>query len=71
MERRNRRQEDSQYRDTWYYEQCGGCRFWIPLVGSLGSDYGACTAAGSTFDGRVMFEHDGCPAFEAAATFGR
>ncbi|MFD7874346.1 DUF3027 domain-containing protein [Streptomyces sp. NPDC059766] len=51
------------YRDEWFDEQCGGCRFWIPLSGDLGLDWGACTHAASRFDGRVRFEHDGCEHF--------
>ncbi|WP_246212253.1 DUF3027 domain-containing protein [Streptomyces abyssomicinicus] len=51
------------YREEWYDEQCGGCRFWIGLRGQLGRDWGACTHAGSRFDGQVRFEHDGCTSF--------
>ncbi|MFI9001089.1 DUF3027 domain-containing protein [Streptomyces sp. NPDC053541] len=54
---------DPGYRDEWYDEQCGGCRFWLALSGEPGLDWGACTHARSPFDGRVRFEHDGCDAF--------
>ncbi|GHJ47114.1 hypothetical protein Cs7R123_44560 [Catellatospora sp. TT07R-123] len=64
--RRHRNTDDLTYRDEWYDEQCGGCRFWFPLAGEMGSDYGACANGDSPFDGRVMFEHDGCAAFEEA-----
>jgi hypothetical protein len=47
--------------------QCGGCRFYIPLEGGLGSDWGLCTALGTEFFGTPKFEHDGCTAFEADA----
>ncbi|MFG6194504.1 DUF3027 domain-containing protein [Nonomuraea sp. JJY05] len=60
---RNRRTEDPGYRESWYAEQCGGCRFWFPLAGELGLDYGVCASAASPFDGRVRFEHDGCEGF--------
>jgi len=63
IKQRNRDTADPTYPETWYDEQCGGCRFWIPLDGELGHDYGACTNPASTFDGRVRFEHDGCAAF--------
>ncbi|WP_460514774.1 DUF3027 domain-containing protein [Flindersiella endophytica] len=53
-----------EYRESWYDEQCGGCRFWIPLAGSMGSDYGACANSASPFDGTIRFEHDGCDVFE-------
>lgn len=64
MARRNRRQEDPEYRDEWYGAQCLHCRFWIPVVGVLGSDYGVCSNSVSAFDGHVRFEHDGCIDFE-------
>ncbi|GAA2211406.1 hypothetical protein GCM10009850_068650 [Nonomuraea monospora] len=66
---RNRRTEDPGYREEWYYEQCGSCRFWLPLSGELGSDYGACANQASPFDGRVRFEHDGCEAFQEAGAW--
>ncbi|SBT40067.1 DUF3027 domain-containing protein [Micromonospora auratinigra] len=60
------------YREKWYDEQCGGCRYWIALRGELGRDYGACTHPGSAHDGQVRFEHDGCPVFteRADGSFG-
>ena len=70
MPRRNRKPESPEYRDEWYVQQCGMCRFWIPLSGELGSDYGACTNPRSPFDGRVQFEHDGCDEYEEAEEWG-
>jgi hypothetical protein len=64
--RQNRDTADPSYHDEWYDEQCGGCWFWIPLAGELGSDYGACANASSPFDSTVRFEHDGCDVFEDA-----
>ncbi|NRQ38597.1 DUF3027 domain-containing protein [Nonomuraea sp. NN258] len=66
---RHRRTEDPDYREEWYYEQCGSCRFWLPLSGELGRDYGACANPASPFDGRVRFEHDGCEAFQEAGAW--
>ena len=68
----NRSTGDRGYRDEWFDEQCGGCRFWIALSGELGLDWGMCIRAGSPFDGQVRFEHDGCERFVARAdgTFG-
>lgn len=40
--------------------QCGGCRFYLCLEGSTGSDWGACSNPASPFDGTLKFEHDGC-----------
>ncbi|MFE3161797.1 DUF3027 domain-containing protein [Streptomyces sp. NPDC059224] len=59
----NRRTDQPGYQDGWFDEQCGGCQFWVALNGELGQDWGVCTGPGSTFDGRVRFEHDGCDAF--------
>ncbi|MFL9680578.1 MULTISPECIES: DUF3027 domain-containing protein [Streptomyces] len=59
----NRSTANPDYREEWYDEQCGGCRFWIALSGELGLDWGACACAHSRFDGRVRFEHDGCEHF--------
>lgn len=64
--RRNRNPDDTTYREEWYDEQCGSCRYWFPLAGELGTDYGACANGRSPFDGRVQFEHDGCGEFEDA-----
>lgn len=62
---KNRDRDDPSFRDEWYGEQCGACRHYVPLSGHLGGDYGACTNEASPCDRRVMFEHDGCEAFEA------
>ncbi len=69
---RNRSTGDPGYRDEWFDEQCGGCRFWIALSGEPGLDWGVCAHADSAFDGQVRFEHDGCERFFARAdgTFG-
>jgi hypothetical protein len=67
VRRLNRNMAAPTYRDEWYGEQCGGCRFWIALTGVLGDDYGACTNEASLRDGVVQFEHDGCEAFAAVA----
>ena len=66
MERRNRKIEQEYANQDWYYEQCLRCRYFIPLTGYLVGDWGACSNAKSSFDGRVMFEHDGCEEFDSA-----
>ena len=66
MARRNRRQEAPDYKEEWWGQRCGHCRYWVPLSGALGSDYGACTNDRSPFDGHVQFEHDGCDEFQPA-----
>ena len=59
----NRGEGDPKYEDTWPWEQCGECLFWMPLAGPLGSDWGVCSNSHSPFDRRAMFEHDGCDFF--------
>jgi hypothetical protein len=63
IKRRNRKTEDPSHEESWFYEQCGACRFWIPLAGKMGFDWGACANPRSPFDGQVKFEHDGCGEF--------
>ncbi|MBB5802053.1 hypothetical protein F4560_001821 [Saccharothrix ecbatanensis] len=63
---RNRGRGGHEYEESWAGEQCGGCRFWVPLAGRVGHDYGVCANALSPFDGRVRFEHDGCDVFADA-----
>jgi len=46
------------------------CEFWIPLAGSWGLDYGACSNPSSPFDGAVRFEHDGCEEFSPGKAWG-
>ena len=68
MERNNRRWSNGEVDapDEWYQQQCGCCRYYIPLQGLLQTDWGVCSNAATSLDGRVMFEHDGCDAHEAA-----
>lgn len=61
----NRDTSDPSYKAEWYFQQCGGCTHWISLDGELGADWGVCSGEASPFDGRLMFEHDGCDFFEA------
>ena len=64
MERRNRKIESDNYLDQWRDEQCGSCRFWLPLTGAFGDDYGGCSNLKSDVDGLIRFEHDGCEYYE-------
>ncbi|WP_372339754.1 DUF3027 domain-containing protein [Nocardiopsis sp. CC223A] len=64
--RRVRSPASPDFQDIWVSEQCGGCRYWFPLAGKLGLDYGACANSESEFDSHVKFEHDGCDFFEPA-----
>ena len=61
---RNRDVDDPKYKDEWVNEPCFLCIYYIPLKGSLGSDWGVCSNPKSQFDSRVMFEHDGCDFFD-------
>jgi len=64
---RNRKYELSEFPDSWYGEQCGACRYFVPLAGALIEDWGVCTNPDALFDGRVRFEHDGCDHFDEAS----
>lgn len=61
--RRNRDTGDPDYKEEWYGEQCGGCTFYVPLAGRFGEDWGVCSNEKSPFDGKAVFEHDGCEEF--------
>lgn len=66
MNLRNRCQENHNYKDDWYAEQCGACKFFIPLSALFAEDYGGCSNPDSKFDKTIMFEHDGCNHFAYA-----
>ena len=52
------------FSDDWYFEQCGGCTYYLPLRDPhVEGDWGLCTNLESAFDRNVMFEHDGCHKF--------
>ena len=64
---RFRKWDTPEYRDEWdTAEQCGACRYWVPVVGLLTESFGACTNAASPFDRQVRFMHDGCDQFAPA-----
>ena len=44
-------------------DQCGGCRYYVQLRGTLGMDWGACTNAESEYDRQCVFEHWTCLSF--------
>ncbi|MCP3879035.1 MAG: DUF3027 domain-containing protein [Sulfitobacter sp.] len=46
--------------------QCGICRYWIPLTGTWGADWGACSNPVASHDQSVVFEHFGCVDHEQA-----
>ncbi|RRD03103.1 DUF3027 domain-containing protein [Arachnia propionica] len=64
IKRMNRGGDDPNYADSWAWEQCGGCCFWIPLAGVFGADWGVCSNPESQFDRVAMYEHDGCTDFK-------
>ncbi len=47
----------------WEDQQCMNCKYFVPLVGAFGEDYGVCSNEQSIADGTVRFEHDGCDKF--------
>lgn len=40
--------------------QCLECKYYVPLEGRLGFDWGACTNPLSEYDGEAVFEHWTC-----------
>lgn len=41
-----------------------GCKWFLPLEGQLGHDWGVCSNPLSPRCGLLTFEHQGCPQFE-------
>jgi hypothetical protein len=54
------------YREEWYREQCGGCRWFVRLTGAFFDDWGVCSSEHSPADGQAVSEHDGCASFSPA-----
>jgi hypothetical protein len=50
-------------RTAWHPDQCLFCRFYLPVEGPLGDDWGACANPASPRNATVTFEHDHCDAF--------
>lgn len=44
-----------------------GCRWFLPLEGKLGMDWGICANTRSPRAGLLTFEHQGCPEYEGEA----
>jgi hypothetical protein len=63
----NRDAAKQDYKEKWSDEQCGGCRFYVPLIGAFIADWGACSNENSPCDGTVRLEHDGCDFYSEAA----
>src|SRR5262249_21175432 len=47
-----------------------GCRYYVPLEGKEGADWGVCANPRSTRAGLLTFEHQGCEFFEGEASPG-
>ena len=48
-------------RETDYGPDCScGCKYFIPLKGVLGNDWGVCSNKVSPRSGLLTFEHQGC-----------
>lgn len=43
--------------------QCLNCRYYVPLSGLLGRDWGVCSNSRSTHDRETVFEHFGCVSY--------
>ncbi len=52
-------------READYGPDCScGCRYFVPLEGNLGLDWGVCVNPKSPRCGLLTFEHQGCKEFE-------
>ncbi|NMF83307.1 DUF3027 domain-containing protein [Nodosilinea sp. P-1105] len=51
--------------DDWGPDCSCGCKYFLPLGGQLGMDWGVCANSASPRAGLLTFEHQGCKAFEA------
>ncbi len=56
--------------DAGEKRQCMNCRYYIPLRGSVGADWGVCCNAQSQYDATLCFEHDGCDKYKTVP-FGK
>jgi len=50
--------------DRWYGDCSCGCKYYLPLEGKLGADWGVCHNPKSHRCGLLTFEHQGCQHFE-------
>ena len=50
--------------EDWGPDCSCGCKYFIPLEGTLGMDWGVCANSTSPRVGLLTFEHQGCKAFE-------
>lgn len=51
--------------DDWGPDCSCGCKYFLPLEGPLGMDWGVCANPASPRVGLLTFEHQGCQAFES------
>lgn len=51
--------------EVWHSDCSCGCRFYHPLEGKAGMDWGVCGNGKSHRCGLLTFEHQGCPHFES------
>jgi hypothetical protein len=51
--------------DDWGPDCSCGCKYFLPLEGSLGMDWGVCANPASPRASLLTFEHQGCQSFEA------
>jgi len=50
--------------DLWYSDCSCGCKYYVPLEGKAGFDWGICRNPLSHRVGLLTFEHQGCKHFE-------
>jgi hypothetical protein len=49
--------------EMWYGDCSCGCKYYLPLEGKLGADWGVCRNPDSHRCGLLTFEHQGCKKF--------
>lgn len=62
--RRDRHNRDADGRERFGNDCSMGCRWYAPLDGDLGGDWGVCANPASRRAGLLTFEHQGCDEFE-------
>jgi hypothetical protein len=60
----NRDREEGGDASAYRGDCSSGCRYYHPLRGALGSDWGVCANEASHRRSLLTFEHQGCPQFE-------
>ncbi len=69
----HKKSTDKQYSkdvESINYDCSSGCKFFLPLDGEIGYDWGVCGNRVSPRAGVLTFEHTGCSYFECGSKLG-